>query len=110
MTEREIINQMLEVEKEACKIIDQTKDKANRLLMQYRKKSRIITENTQKNLSRDKEVLKKQLLAEAEKTIERINKEKQVVLEKIEIHGKEKREKAINQVKKFLFDGIEKEK
>ena len=110
MTEREIINQMLQVEKDACQIIEATKDKANRMLMQSRKKSRMLTENTQKDMSHNKEVLKERLLKEAEKTIEKINKKKQAALEKIEVQGKEEKETAIHKVKKFLFDGIQKEK
>jgi vacuolar-type H+-ATPase subunit H len=106
MTEREIINQMLQIEKDACQSIEETKDKANRLLMQSRKKSRVLTENTQKTLSHDNEVLRERLLTEAERTIEKINKEKQAALEKIEMQGKQRRETAIHQIKKFLFNGI----
>jgi vacuolar-type H+-ATPase subunit H len=109
MTEREIINQMLQIEKDACQLIEETKDKANRLLGQSRKRSRLLNENTQMALSQDKEAMRERLFIETEKQIEKIKSEEQASLEKIEMQGKQRRDMAILLIKKLLFSSIKKE-
>ena len=98
-----IINQMLDVEKNACQIIQEAKEKGNKLIAEARDEAKRIIEATQKDLDQKALTLEQELREETEKEVERIKANKQNAIEMIEKQSILKKELAIKKLRKFLF-------
>jgi len=109
MMEKEIINQMFLIEKEACQLVEKSKERANKQLVQTRKEAKECIQDMKKELFKDRENLCHRLQVEAENKIDKIINEKQSVIKTIEKKSEQKRESALNQVRDFLFNDCLKE-
>jgi len=106
ITDVTVILQMLDIEKSACKIIDEAKQEASKLIEEARNESRCLIEQTKQEIYRRSKVMERQSQEEAEEEIKRIHASKQDSLEKIKQQTQLKRELAVKIVSQFLLKTI----
>lgn len=106
MREKEILANMLQVEQNACRILEKAKDEANRLLVHARMEAQHALESTKRDLYQERETLHEQLRNEAEHEVEIINEEKKRIQDEIKMRAHLKRDEAIKQAKKYFFDNF----
>ena len=104
MMEKEIIYQMILIEKEACQLVEKSKERANKQLVQTRKESKQLFQDMKKALFQDREKLSQRMQEETENKIDRIINDKKRSIEAIGKKAKQKRKSALNQVRDFLFN------
>ena len=104
MREKEVLEKMLQVEQNACHVVEEAKEEANKLLAHARNKARCAIDSTKGAICQDREKLREHLNKEAEEKVKIINEEKKHTEGKIKMRAHLKREEAIKKAKKYLFD------
>ncbi|MBN2372666.1 hypothetical protein JXL19_02605 [bacterium] len=104
MTEKEVIAQMLLVEQQACKIIEDAKNEANKDLVDARNEYKKLIADTKNELNEDANTLTERMQAEAERDILDIRDKKQGVIDIIDRQYKKKKDLAFKKVRKVLFE------
>lgn len=106
LTDNLIINEMLEVDKNASIIINEAKEEGNRIVKQARKETKQLIELTKEEIENDYSVLEKRLKKDAEERINNIILQKESLLKEIEKKAELKNGLALKKVKNFLFESV----
>ncbi|MGA1842100.1 MAG: hypothetical protein ACMUIU_15885 [bacterium] len=106
LSDTKIINQMLNIEKNACQIVENAIEKGNKVITEAREEAERLIEKRKQELSNDLLALEKKLQEETEKEAARIKAEKQQTLEMIDKQTISKKELTIKKICEFLFKQI----
>ena len=106
MKEKELLAKMLRIEKNACSILEEAKEKANKSLNLTRNDARGLMRDTNESLDKNREQIKEQLINEAKQEVMKINEQKKQALDRIDIQANQKKEEAICSIKKYLFNHV----
>ncbi len=106
LTDSFIINEMFEVERNACLILESAKEEGNKLIKQARKKADELVEKTKEEILKNDSALEKRLKTITDEKVNQIIAKKQNILEKIEKEAELKSELALNKCVKFLLENV----
>lgn len=101
-----IIEKMLEADKNACRVLEEAKEKAEAIIQQAKFEARKLIDKTKIDLQHKHESLERKVLFEAEKEVNIIIQEKKKYLQEIERHSLQGHKQVIQELKKILFDNL----
>ncbi|MGA1864771.1 MAG: hypothetical protein ACMUHX_06880 [bacterium] len=106
LSDIKIINQMLSIEKNACQIVENAKEKGNKVITETREETERLIEKKKQELKNNLLALEKKLQEQTGKEVVRIKTEKQQVFEMIEKQRISKKELTIKKIREFLFKQV----
>jgi len=106
VAESNIIEEMLGVEKNACQVLEEAKEKGNRMVLQARSEARKLIEKTKEALQEEIKSLTKTLYLEGEERVEQIAVEKEKSLNRMKEQAVQKRELVLKELREILFGDL----
>jgi len=101
-----IIEEMLSVEKNAGRVLEEAKEKANQKVLQARSEARRLIEKTREDLQKERMALERRLCAEGDEEVARIITEKEQEIQTSKEHASKKREQAVADLRKIIFGDL----
>ncbi|MEW6381318.1 MAG: hypothetical protein AB1611_17170 [bacterium] len=101
-----IIEEMLGVERNAGKVLEEAKEKGNQIVLQARADARRLIEKTREDLQKERESLEQRLKMEGEEEVARIIAEKDEILLWIREHSRKNRERVLADLRSRLFEDL----
>jgi vacuolar-type H+-ATPase subunit H len=105
-TESSLIEEMLEVERNACRVLEEAKEKGNQMVVQARSEARRMMEITREDLQKDREAMGKRLDLEGQEEVAQIMADKENALQRIKVHACQQRERVLQCLREMLFGDL----
>ncbi|MEW5803833.1 MAG: hypothetical protein AB1847_17200 [bacterium] len=101
-----IIEEMLGVERNAGRVLEEAKEKGNQMVLQARSEARRQIEETKEDLQKERDALERRLRAEGKKEVTRIIEERDRAIHRINEKARQQREMALAELREILFGDL----
>lgn len=106
VTETNILEKMLDADKNACLIIEEAKNKANAMIIQARVKAQKLIEKTRQEQEKIRQAMEDKLLYEGENEVARLLAEKDKYIQAINKKAFQQREQLLQELRTILFGDL----
>ncbi|MEW5801504.1 MAG: hypothetical protein AB1847_05290 [bacterium] len=102
-----VVEEILGVEKNAGRALEEAKEKAIQMILQAKSASRRQIDKTREDLQKKRETLEHRLHAEGEAEVTRIIIEKEQAIQRIKEKADQRRELVMKELREILFGDLE---
>lgn len=100
------IEEMLAVEKNAGKVLEEAKEKANQKILQARSEARNLLDKTREDLLKEREALEARLRTEGEEEVARVTAQRGDAIQRIKEKAHQQHDHALADLRELLFGDL----
>ncbi len=104
--ENSTIEKILTADKNACKVLEEAKERGNQIIQESRMEANILIAETKEDLQKKRVAIEKEYIAEGEKEVAGIMAEKEERKEKLKMRALLQQKQLMNILRKIIFDDL----